>query len=241
MDLKNYITKRKSTRSYLDTPVDNVTIKKIEDFILSIKPLYPHIKTKAVLVNKKDVKTIMPWFPTQAFALYSEEKDGMYENIGFMFQQLDLYFHSLGLGSFWIGLGKANNTVSEQIHGMKFVILLAFGYPKDSSFRTSSSDFKRKSLTEISNISDFYLEPARLAPSAINSQPWYFVTQNDVVHVYQIKRSALAPKMLKNLNRIDMGIALSHIYVSYPDSFKFFELNDFPCEKGKEYIGSFKK
>ena len=241
MDLKNYITKRKSTRSYLDTPVDDITLKKIEKFISGLKSLYPHIKTKAQLVGKKDVKSLMSWFPPQALALYSKEDDGMYQNIGFMFQQLDLYLHSLGLGSCWIGLGKANKEVSEQIPGMKFVILLAFGYPKDQSFRISASDFKRKSLTAISNVSDFYLEPARLAPSAVNSQPWYFVTKDDVVHVYQIKRGALAPKMLKNMNCIDMGIALSHIYVSYPDTFEFFKSNDFPCEKGKEYIGSFRK
>ena len=41
MDLKNYITKRKSTRSYLDAPVDDAVIKKIEEFILNLKPLYP--------------------------------------------------------------------------------------------------------------------------------------------------------------------------------------------------------
>ena len=240
MELKKYITQRKSTRSYTDTPLDAETLKKIEDFISTIKPLYPQIKTQTKIVSKKDVRSLMKWLPPQVLAIYSEEKDGLYENIGFMFQQLDLYFHSIGLGSCWIGLGKTHKEVSADIQGMKFVILLAFGYPQDTSFRLSAKDFKRKSLTEISDISDYSLEPARLAPSAVNSQPWYFVTDGDYIHTYQNKRSLVAPKMLKNMNRIDMGIALSHMYVSNPDSFEFFSLKEYPEQNGREYIGSFK-
>ena len=240
MELKKYITVRKSTRSYKNTPVDSNTIAVIEEFIKTIKPLYPEIKTKAKIIERKDVKSFMKWLPPQVVAIYSEEKDGMYENTGFMFQQLDLYLHSLGLGSCWVGLGKPGKENSADFPGMKFVILLAFGYPKEESFRSTPADFKRKYLTEISDISDCCLEPARLAPSAVNSQPWYFVSDGDIFHAYRNKGGLATPKMLKNMNRIDMGIALCHMYVSNPDTFIFLKKAEIPLQKGKEYTGSFK-
>lgn len=239
MELKKYITVRKSTRSYKNTPVDSNTIAVIEEFIKTIKPLYPEIKTKAKIIERKDVKSFMKWLPPQVVAIYSEEKEGMYENAGFMFQQLDLYFHSIGLGSCWVGLGRTNKEVSCNLPGMKFVILLAFGYP-EKSFRNGAPDFKRKSLTEISDISDCCLEPARLAPSAVNSQPWYFVSDGDIFHAYRNKVGLVTPKMLKNMNHIDMGIALCHMYVSNPDTFSFLKKAGIPLQKGKEYTGSFK-
>jgi len=239
MELKDYIFKRKSTRSYLAKEVEPEVLADVTEYISNLKPLYPDIKVKAEIVSKKDVKSIMTWLPPQVLAIYSEEKEGMFENIGFMFQQLDLYLHSLDLGSCWVGLGKADTSVLTEETSLKFVILLAFGYPKNDNFRTGSSDFKRKSLTEISNNSDYALEPARVAPSAVNSQPWYFVSDNGIFHTYRNKKGLLS-KFRKTMNLIDMGIALAHMYVANTESFDFFKTDSYPEQKGMEYIGSFK-
>ncbi|MBR3933363.1 MAG: nitroreductase [Clostridia bacterium] len=239
MELKDYIFKRKSTRSYMAKIIEPDVLADITEYISNLKPLYPDIKVKAEIVGKKDVKSIMTWLPPQILAIYSEEKEGMFENIGFMFQQLDLYLHSIGLGCCWVGLGKADTSVPADETSLKFVILLAFGYPKNSDFRSNPSDFKRKSLTEISNDSSACLEPARLAPSAVNSQPWYFVSDNGIFHTYRNKRGILS-KFRKTMNLIDMGIALAHMYVANTESFDFFKTDSYPEQKGMEYIGSFK-
>ena len=42
------------------------------------------------------------------------------------------------------------------------------------------------------------------------------------------------------MNLIDMGIALSHIYVSNPETFKFFKTDTHPQKKNANYIGSFR-
>ena len=50
--------------------------------------------------------------------------------------------------------------------------------------REGAEQFNRKSLNEISSITDLFhvLEAVRLAPSAMNKQPWYFSgTAEDVV------------------------------------------------------------
>ena len=162
------------------------------------------------------------------------------ENVGFLFQQLDLYLQSIGLGSCWIGMGRMNKEDDAVPHedGLRFVILLAFGTPKDSDKRSGAVDFKRHTLAEISDSADPRLEPARLSPSSINSQPWYFVHKNEQIHVYRTRPSRL--KSLIALNRIDVGIALAQLYVENPDTFSFFTVDAPPDLKGGSYTGTLK-
>ena len=164
----------------------------------------------------------------------------MYENAGFMFQQLDLYLQSIGMGVCWLGMGKMNNKDikgSEQ-DNLKFVILLAFGYPHDDPPRSSTSEFRRKALSEICDIPNPKLEPARLAPSSVNSQPWYFTHENNVIQAYRSIGGGINT-MLGDMNRIDMGIALAHMYVANPDTFCFFKSQNAKNIKGYKYTGSF--
>ena len=116
--------------------------------------------------------------------------------------------------------------------------MLAFGYPKENPHRTKISDFKRKSISKISDIADKRLEPARLAPSSVNSQPWFFVHEKDIIHIFCVQKG-LFSKVLGDLNLIDAGISLSHIYVSNPDTFSFFKTDDASDIKGYGYVGSF--
>ena len=46
-------------------------------------------------------------------------------------------------------------------------------------------------------------------------------------------------KMLGDLNQIDMGIALAHMYVANEETFRFFKVDDVKEIKGYAYIGSF--
>ena len=60
---------------------------------------------------------------------------------------------------------------------LPFVISLAFGKAAGSPYR-ELSEYKRKSLSNISSGSDKRLEAVRLAPSAMNNQNWFFVAGN---------------------------------------------------------------
>lgn len=232
------IYKRKSVRKYESRPLDDATVAQINEFCSQIKPLYPDIKIRAEFVDKENVKCILPWIPPQVIAFFSEEKDGYLENAGFMFQQLDLYLQSLGLGTCWLGMGRLDSDAkSSHDDGFKYVIMLAVGFP-DEDFRDDISQFNRKEISEISDVEDERLKPAQYAPSSVNSQPWYFSHEDDVIHAYCSRRGLLA-KRLWNMNVIDMGIALAHIYVSNPDTFRFFK-SDSAREIDKlSYIGSF--
>lgn len=242
MDLKEMIYKRKSTRSYTGEPVGEAMLQKIKEFVTNIKPLYPNIKVRSEIVAKDSVKCIFPWTTPQLIAIFTEDKEGALENVGFMFQQLDLYLQSLGLGVCWLGMGRLNTqgvveTKSED--GLRFTMMLAFGYPKGEPHRASIAEFKRKSLAEISDKQDERLEPARFAPSSVNSQPWYFAHEGDTIHTYCALQGIFKAKMLGEMNQIDMGIALAHMYVANPETFHFFTVDNVKEIKGYVYIGSF--
>lgn len=240
MELDKMIYRRKSMRSFENKLVDRDIIKKINDFLTKIRPLYPDIKVQTEIVDKKKIKCILPWIPPQVISIYSEAKDGTYENVGFIFQQLDLYMQSIGLGVCWLGMGRMNNKyVLEDKNGnMKFVIMLAFGYPKGEATRKNLSEFKRKPTLAISDIADERLEPARFAPSSVNSQPWYFTHKDDKIHIYCAKQG-LFNKILGDMNRIDIGICLAHIYVTNPDTFSFRQENTHETLKDYGYMGTF--
>ncbi len=226
MTLNEMIYHRKSCRSFTGQPVDSETIEKILSF--EMKPLYPEIKVRMDIVSRNQVKCICPWTTPQLIAIYSEEAEGYLENIGFLFQQMDLYLQTLGLGVCWLGIGRMNPKTTTQVEGMKFVIMLAFGDPKGHQLRHDLKGFKRKSMDQITDKPDSSLEPARLAPSAVNSQPWYFTHEGDIIHVYCSKKGS----------RLDAGIALAHLYVANLGTFRFFQTENVTEVPGYTYIGS---
>ena len=226
MMLHEMIYHRKSCRSFTGIPVEDATIVAIKAF--SMKPLYSDIKVHWDIVARNQVKCICPWTTPQVIAIYSEEKEGYLENVGFLFQQLDLYLQSLGLGVCWLGMGRMNPKTTREIPGMKFVIMLAFGYPKGNQLRHDRKEFRRKAAEQIADVADLQLEPARLAPSAVNSQPWYFTHDGDTIHVYCTCKGS----------KLDTGIALAHLYVANPENFRFWQERNVPDLPGFGYVGS---
>jgi len=226
MTLHEMIYRRKSCRSFTNVAVDTAMIETIKAF--SMKPLYPEIKVCWDIVPRSQVKCICPWTTPQLITIYSQETDGWLENIGFLFQQMDLYLQSLGLGVCWLGMGRMNPKTTIGVEGMKFVIMLAFGHPKGDQLRHDLKSFKRKPMEQIADRLDPKLEPAWLAPSAVNSQPWYFTHEGDSIHVYCSKKGS----------RLDAGIALAHLYVANGEAFRFFRAAAAPALPGFDYIGS---
>lgn len=239
MELKNIIYKRKSVRKYTGEPADSETVAKILEFCGQAKPLYPDIKIKATVVDREQVRFYLPWKTPQLIAVFSENNPGYLENVGFLFQQVELYLQSIGIGACWLGLGKFRKSELPEVEGMEFVIFIAFGFPEETQFRKDASEFQRKPLTEITDREDPRLECARLAPSSTNSQPWYFTHEGDTIHAFCSEAGFLRHKLLANMNRIDMGIALAHLYLENPRTFRFFSAEPKDCPKGYRYTVSF--
>ena len=237
--LQEMIYRRKSTRAYTKVPADAETIAKITEQLATIEPLYPEIKTRFEIVGRDKVRSMFRWFPEQAVAAFSEEREGYLENIGYILARLDLYLHSIGLGTCWIGMGRMSDASVMDMGEDKFVILLAFGYPESGTPYRERDEFNRKPLDEISDYPDTRLEPVRLAPSSINSQPWYITHgEGGALHIYRTADNLLRAKVMARFNTIDMGIAIAHLAVSLGESFRFERLSSPPSEKGRVYLGT---
>lgn len=204
----------------------------IKEFVSTVKPLNNDINYYYEILTADEVNIRTRWRAPYYLVLYSEKKDNYLENIGFVFQQVSLFMQSIGIGSCWVGLA------SLKVKHPEFVIMIAFG--KSNQMTREISKFKRKKLSEISDSIDEKLKPAQLAPSAINSQPWYFKHTDDGFNVYQVKQNILKRQILKKWNPIDVGIALAHLYVSNKNSFEFEIKKDFENIKGYTYCGSIK-
>jgi nitroreductase len=234
MALCEIIYKRKSIRKYQPDVLDEKTLQDIQDYFVKIKPLYCDIKVNFSIVAKEHVKGIASLYSPHYIIALSENKPGYLANVGFMLQQVDLYLSSIGLGGCWLGMAQPKEKLTGD---MEFVIVFAFGKPAESLYR-ELADFKRKSLAKLSDVADSRLEAVRLAPSAMNLQSYYFVTEGNTIHAYCAKAGMLTIKRLAKMREIDVGIALAHLYIENSEKFKFFEATSQKEIKGYFYIGS---
>lgn len=210
IDLYSAIFKRKSIRRFQPTQLDEITLAKLTKTFDQIQPLFKEIKTELKILPENTVKGLFAVKAPHYLAIYSEEKEGYLTNAGYMLQQLDLHLSANSLGSCWLGVAKPSKekTVSSEL---KFVITLAFGKSAEQLHRNEVREFRRLPLDQIRDAvgMDDLLEPARLAPSANNSQRWFFTGAEEKVNVY------IGNSLLQNRwGLIDAGIAICHIWIA---------------------------
>jgi nitroreductase len=241
-NLYEAIFKRKSIRQYDLTPLNEQTLAEIMAHTSALKPLYDGIKIEMMPLSQRDVKGLFLAKAPHYLAVFSETKNGYLTNAGFVLQQMDLFFSANGIGSCWQGVAKPTKEILN-LSKLEFVILLAFGKPKERLHRESVSEFKRKPLGEITDIkgADELLEPARLAPSAVNRQQWFFTGNASTIHAYRAKSSLLTAFMFERMSKISMGIAICHVWIAAKHSGKEVEFigdkeaQNHPPE-GHEYV-----
>ena len=237
MSLADMIARRRSVRAYVNMPLDAATKEDILSYLDTVRPLFPSIDFRAEFIPREKARcTIpMPWLPQDALAFYAEDSIPSRMNAGFLLATLDLRLQEAGLGACWLGVGRPVDGGS--CDGLPFLTMMAVGYPDAVPTRTSATDFNRKPPSEIADEADARLEPARLAPSAMNAQPWYFTHERDHYHLYCATRRSRA---LRGLAHLDMGIALAHLAAANPQSFACFGARILRTVPGHEYIASFR-
>lgn len=198
---------RRSVRKYDSAPLGEEYMSRVRESLSEVKPLMPEIKTEFKIVEAGKIKSNAP----QCLCLYSENKEGWRVNAGFMMQQMELHFSANNIGACWLGLTKPDAAAVPVPDGMEWVATLCFGTPAQPMHREGADEFKRKSLNEISDVTDLFhvLEAVRLAPSAQNSQPWR-ISGSAQHAVFGRKKNLLLGKM----NQLDMGIALCCFWLS---------------------------
>ena len=107
MDLSSLIDRRKTTRSFSMNPVSEPVLQDIRSFIGRCHPLVPGLRFRAEIIGIDAVRCILPWKTPHYIAIFTEDAPLALENVGFIFQQAELYIQSLGLGTCWLGMGIA--------------------------------------------------------------------------------------------------------------------------------------
>jgi nitroreductase len=239
-ELYRTIFRRKSIRKYDMTPLPAAMLTDLQEFARHVRTLDTTIRYEYVYLGTDEVKNMLPIKAPHYICLYSEKKDGYLMNAGFLLQQIDLYLSAKGIGSCWLGMAKPSKQVTEPKGDLEFIIMIAFGGTGELVHRTDTSVFIRRSISAISQIDGAgeLLEPVRLAPSASNSQPWFFSGSPEEIDVSREKPGFLKAPLYERMNQIDIGIALCHLWLSLEHRGKTASVS-FPQgtpPKGHEYM-----
>lgn len=242
--LFNTIFTRKSIRKYKVTPLATETLTGIKEYARHIKPLDESIRYEIDYLCADDVKGLLSIKAPHYMCFFSEKREGYLMNAGYLLQQIDLYLSANDLGSCWLGMAKPSKDVPSMKNGMEFVIMLAFGSAEVEVHRTDIAAFNRKSLSLISTVTgaEELLEPVRLAPSATNSQPWFFSGDINEIIVSREKLNFIKVPLYGKMNQIDIGIALCHLMLSLENKGKkaTFDFHKDTVPSGYEFMAKVK-
>ena len=187
------------------------------------------------------------------------------EALGYSLEHLVLYAVALGYGTCWLG-GTFDKSAFSHAMDLKkgdlFPVVTPLGYPADkrrameSVMRWAAKSDQRKDWNELffkddfstpltkSDAGDFAfsLEMTRLAPSAVNKQPWRVVKSQDAYHFYESK-TIKEGKHPVDIQRVDVGIAACHFSLSaaekkLPGAFKKLPVPDIKTSSEMKYLFS---
>lgn len=214
------IFRRKSVRKYRDDAVEEQILERIRDFGREALEIRSGICMKWKIYRASDHK-VRGMFQVKApyyAALYAEDCEDSYIQAGCLMQQVVLYLHTQGIGSCYQGGARLKE--EEESGNMKLMMILAFGYPAESLERTRS-EFKRAEPGELVKASvppgkaqKKLLESARLAPSALNQQPWRFVVTENRIHLFTRRPGKIGYERQYGKYMFHAGIVLSHMLLT---------------------------
>lgn len=202
------IFKRKSFRKFDDSlKLTDEELHHINEKIKELIPLIKNIEVKYRIVMRDETTCKRGEY---CLLIYREEKENYLLNVGYMFEQLDLYLASKDIGVCWYGMGKTEET---EYKDFKFVIMLALGKANPSEFRKDYRKCKRKETREIwPEVSglETIAEVTKYAPSSCNTQPWRVICENNKLKIYRTTniKSIMPKDKVPFYNSIDMGIYL---------------------------------
>ena len=214
MSLYDAIFSRTSCRKFSGEAVSEDRLVHLEKYLSLIRALDPKIRTRFVLLRTRETgERPSGHFVVKApyyLVLYSEKAERSAENAGYLMEQAVLYLTVYGVATCYQGAANASS-LPQAPEGMKPVITVAFGMPA----KVSSGRSKRKKTEDICTFREGagapvrkIVEAARVAPSALNRQPWFLVAGPARIHVF------CRPTPFLKGQELDCGIALLHLMLA---------------------------
>ncbi len=240
-------------------------MKKIREYVGNLNWLYPGIEREITIINRKEIDdAVSGWVGSLGkvesphyVVVSSEPKNDYLENIGYTLEFLVLKLTSMNIGTCWLGSHFDEDLIRKTLgikSSLEIPAIVAMGYPEEQdAFRENPEQANRKDLSEImigktKKITKEWktiFNAARLAPSAMNGQPWRFEIFEKGTHLFIEKSGGIVKSLakrfgnLEEMNHIDAGIALSHIKIAAEHENKRVEFKKEPVERDDlEYITS---
>lgn len=223
---------RRSVRSYADKDMPLGSGTKIKEFAHTLttpfgtKPRIEYVEFADYPRNKRLSTYGVIKNPKYFLVGITGRESGCAEDLGYLFEGVVLCATAYGFGTCWLG-GTFNKGAFADRVGLNvdetLPVIAPVGYASDKKPLTAklmglaTSSKKRKPFEELfykdhwhqsanaKEVGDFAvpLEMVRLAPSAMNAQPWRVLVEGDKrVHFYRAGH--------RHLNQVDMGIGLCH-------------------------------
>lgn len=218
MTIQEAIVARRSVRKYISKPLPTEIVETLQEKIDACN-LEGHLHIQLVTNETRAFKGVFAYGKFYGVENYlvmvGEKADDLDERVGYYGEQLVLLAQMLGLNTCWVGLSYHNIKGVYEVGGNeKLACMISLGYGE-----TQGVDHKRKSINDLSNISDETpdwfragVEAARMAPTAINQQKFRFE--------YVAPKNNEKPKVLLHkgfsmvgYTKMDSGIARLHFEI----------------------------
>ena len=260
MDRMEVIRRRRSVRTFDGKMISPGDLEALCEYIETIENPYG-IPVRFVLLDRKECGLSTPVISGEPYYIAAAVGNVPHseEAFGYAFEEMVLYAWSLGIGTTWIG-GTMKRTMFEQAAGLeedeRMYCISPLGYPaakmslKEFAMRKGVGADRRKPASELFFDRDTQLplqeadpdvmqalEAVRLAPSAVNGQPWRIVRDADSYHFYEKHKKGYGDSATGDIQKVDMGIALNH-FMSFLKCRLVIDDPGISMEEGTEYIAT---
>lgn len=265
-NIESLVCARRSVRTFEEHTISQQDLDKLCAFMAEIKNPY-NLPIEFKLLDAKKQKLSCPVVVGTDLYVGAKMKKAPHLNeaVGYSFELLVLYAQSLGIGTVWVG-GTMDRSAFESAMELAedevMPCVSPLGYPakkmslRETMMRKGIKADERMPFEELFFDGSFDahlthdragrlalpLEMVRLAPSAVNKQPWRVVLTGNAAHFF-LKRSKGFSGGTLDMQMIDIGIAMSHFDLAAKEAGLelHFALNapDIAAKDGEEYVASF--
>lgn len=266
-NITEHIRNRRSVRSYDGRQLEDNIIEQLFSFRENLdNPFGLDVDIK--FLNAKKNGLVCPMANGTETFVGGKIKNVPMANVafGYSFEKFILFAQSLGVGTVWLG-GTMNRPAFEEAMDMAEDEIMPCASPlgyaakkmsiKELMMRKAIKADERMDFEELFFDGDIdkpltreragryadLLDMVRLAPSAVNKQPWRVVLSDNAVHFYLKRSKGFGHESRLDMQQIDMGIALCHFALTAEEkgyNIQFLLINPkLAGDSGLEYIASY--
>lgn len=234
ISVQDLIRRRKSVRTFSGEPLRAEDRQKLEAFLQTVEnPFGVPIEFRTLDAKENGLSSPVILGANSYVAAKVSRVPQFEIAYGYNFETFCLFAKSLGVGTVMLA-ATINRSAFEKAMEVQenevMPVASPVGYPAEKQsvreklmrkgikaderlpFETLffENSFAQSLSPERAGIFRDALEMTRLAPSAGNKQPWRAVVCRDKVHFYEKKAKAMQNDPLGDIQKVDVGIALSH-------------------------------